>query len=639
VNHDNYKFLAERQQKGTEEILALRGMILDRNNDILAYTKDDVSFYLDKRMLKKGQKEKIAERLAEVFNKKKSYFISKIDHGKRNIKLISKAPKDKAETVGFMAVDGFFEMEDYTRIYPYGSLASHVLGYLGPEKKGLSGLEKEYEEELCGANGLKYIEKDVLGRLISVEEEVSENSTPGKNITLTIDKNIQRILETELLNGLKNFEGKSAAGIVMNPQTGEILAMSNLPDYDPANYFLFPDSARRNRCLADIYEPGSTIKSIVMSMLIEENLVNEYEVINTENGVYKVRGAVIRDVHKYEKLTVREILEHSSNVGIAKLSDRIDKNVFYKYLRDFGFGNKTFIDLPGEVGGILIKPEKYSKISKKFIAHGYEISVTPLQMATAFCALVNGGRLYKPYLIKEIKGADKRVYEGGPQFIRNVISEETSEKIKDFMVGIVEQGTAKLAKIENVLIGGKTGTSQKIVDGEYSSHHHNASFIGFFPADNPQFLVYVLVDSPQKQKHGGRVAAPIFREIAKKIIEKDFQLMPKQNENNNEPESFDIMFASLNTSFNNKLQTNNYTNTINKKKAGDRINRFTMPNLKNYSTREAISILSQIGLKYKIAGGGKVYEQSIEPGTKINPGDIVYLKCSLSKNSTDVKLN
>ncbi len=639
AKHDDYRFLAERQQKGTEEILALRGMILDRNNDILAYTKDDISFYLDKRMLKKGQKEKVAEKLASVFNKRKNYFINKIDQGKRNIKLVNKASKEQANDVGFVAVDGFFKMEDYSRVYPYGSLASQVLGYLGPENKGLSGIEKEYEEELKGENGLKFIEKDVLGRLISVEEKVSENSTPGKNVVLTIDKNIQRILEDELLAGLKKYEGNTASGLVMNPQTGEILAMSSVPNYDPANYFLFPDSARRNRCVSDMYEPGSTIKAVVMSMMIEEGLVNENEVIDTENGVYKIRGAVIRDVHKFEKLSVREVLEQSSNVGMVKLSDRIDENVFYKYLRDFGLGNKTFIDLSGEVSGVLKKPEKYSKISKKFIAHGYEVLVTPLQIASAFSALANGGKLYKPYVIKEIYTKDKTIYKSEPEFIRQVISEETSDKIKDFMIGVVEQGTASGAKVENVSIAGKTGTAQKLINKQYSSRHHNASFIGFFPADNPQLLVYVWVDSPKKEKYGGRVAAPIFKNIAQRIVEANLDLQPKQSEEKVEEGSFEVMFAGLNQTSNNPVKTSNYVNTTMKKKSETRVNRFTMPNLKDYSTREAVSILSQIGLNYKIIGSGKVNEQSIEPGSKIESGDIVYLKCSLSNNITNVKLN
>lgn len=641
--HEKYKFLAERQQNTTDEIKAQRGFIKDRNGKVLSFTNADISFFVDTRMLKKGEAEKIAEKFSKIFNKSKNHYLRLIKNSNKNICIEKKAPMDKALMVSDITIDALYKTEDYSRVYPYGNLASHILGYVDTRTVGIAGIEKQMDEYLTGENGYRYVEQDVLGRMVSVNEELSKTPVPGNDVILTINHDYQKILEDELQKGVETYKGRNSVGIIMNPNDGEILAMAAYPSYDPANYNVFPDSAVRNRVLTDTYEPGSTIKSITMSMLLEENLAKENEIINTENGKYKIKGARISDTHEYEQLTVREVLEHSSNIGIVKLSDRIDKNKFYKYLRDFGFGNITSIDLPGETGGSLKKPDNYSGISKAFIAHGYEISVTPLQVLTAYCALVNGGYLYQPYVVKEVRDFKGNIVEQTePQKIRQVISEKTSEKIKEFMIGVVENGTGTAAQLDDILVGGKTGTSQKIINGRYSSSHHNSSFVGFFPAENPKLICLILVDSPQIGRYGGQVAAPVFKEIAKRIVEADLMIAPNKKRIERKQDLIEKMFAEIdvNGTAPEILNTSNLAEEAPAKRYKDNYsNRTTMPDLKNKSLRDAVASLTQLKLKYKVIGTGKVVVQSIQPGEKINPGDVVLITCRATDKLKSIKIN
>lgn len=641
-NHEKYKYLAERQQNSSDKIIAQRGVIKDRKGRVIAFTNNDISFFVDTRMLKKGEAEKIAGKFSEVFGKSKSHYLRLIKSSKKNICIEKKAPMEKAIMVGDFTIDALYKTEDYSRVYPYGSLASHIVGYVDTRTVGVAGIEKQMDEYLTGENGYRYVEQDVLGRMVSVNEELSKTPVPGNDVILTINKDYQKILEDELQKGVTTYKGNSGVGIIMNPNDGEVLAMASYPSYDPANYNVFPDTTLRNRVLTDTYEPGSTIKSIVMSMLLEENLVKENEIINTENGRYKIKGARISDTHEYEKLTVREVLEHSSNIGMVKLSDRINENTFYKYLRDFGFGNKTSIDLPGETEGNLKKPGKYSGISKAFISHGYEISVTPLQVLAAYCALINGGYLYQPFAVKEVKDYRGNIVEQStPKKIRRVISEKTSNKIKEFMIGAVENGTGKAAQLDDVLVGGKTGTAQKLISGRYSSRYHNSSFVGFFPAENPKVVCLILIDSPQVGRYGGQVAAPIFKEIAKKIVEADVTIAPNKNRIERKQDLIEEMFADINTdrAAPEILSTGNFAEKTSKEKNEDYSNRTTMPDLKNKSLRNAVTSLTQLGLKYKVIGTGKVVEQSIKPGEKINLGDVVLITCRATEKLKSLNIN
>ena len=630
-SHQKYSARATKQQNKVYPIRAERGLIYDRNGEILAYTKDDVSLYADARMLKKNTKkrDKLAASLAKVFKTKPSKYINLIKKAKGNVCLEKKIDKEKSLLLNSLVIDGFYKTEDYTRVYPYSHFTSHILGYVDKDCSGRAGIEKLYDDQLTGSDGELYVENDAIGRSVSIDYDYSEMPTPGNSFYLTIDKVYQRILVNELVAGIDKYKGKSGIGIIANPKTGEILALANVPDYDPHTYYKESDFVRRNRALTDTYEPGSTMKSIVLAMLLEENIVSENNVINTENGKYRIKGAWIRDTHKFEKLTVREVLEQSSNIGMVKLSDKINERDFYKGLRDFGFGNLTSIDLIGETNGRLKKPDSFSGISKAFIAHGYEISVTPIQMIMAYSALINGGVLLQPHILKKIvnhKGQIEEQVESTK--IRNVISKETSERIKEIMLGAVENGTGSNAQQENVFVGGKTGTAQKIIDGKYSSKYYNSSFIGFFPADNPEIICFVLIDSPEIGRYGGQVAAPIFSNITKKIMETDFSI--DRNKNKIEREEIIQKFVS---NVNEENESDDFISFANIAEANEEQNtkvfsRSTMPNLKNKSLREAISILSDLKIKYSIKGSGRITSQSLEHGSPIKEGSSCILVCS-----------
>ncbi len=372
------------------------------------------------------------------------------------------------------------------------------------------------------------------------------------------------------------------------------------------------------------------MKSILLAMLFEEKLVRENEIINTENGRYVLyRKAIIKDTHPASKLTVREILTHSSNIGAVKLSYRIGKNKFYKYLRDFGFGNPTGIDVPGEVTGKLIPPTKFQKTTKAYISHGYGISVTPIQMTMAYAALVNGGKLFQPEIVKEIKDNSGSVIKTfRPKQIRNIISKTTSDELKKLLVDVVENGTGEKAQLSDILVGGKTGTAQKLIDGKYSSFYYNASFIGFFPAEEPKYEIFILVDSPEKGRYGGQVAAPIFRNIAKRIVSTDLSLAKFKKEiHRSKPNKHKFIEHLVSNSEENVFVAADVPNVKKSKNEVKKIERSKVPNFVGLPVRKAIAIATKLGLKFSIKGTGKVVWQNVSPGTRTKRVKKIILKC------------
>ena len=630
--HEYYTLIAERQQNKPQSVKAERGTIKDANGEVLSYTMNNISFYVDRRMMTPQRVDSVVSVFSRVFGKQKEYYKKIIDDGFTNVCLEKKNSMDKAFQIKKNVIEGLFSEEDFTRIYPYGSLASHVLGYVNHDMIGIEGIEKNYENELTGTDGMYTYERDVLGRILSIDENISKAAVTGNNINLTINKTYQKILEEELSNGLQKYSGQSAVGIIMNPNTGEILALANLPDFDPANYELFPADSRRNRAITDTYEPGSTIKAVTMSILFDRGLAKENEVINTENGTFFYKNVRIQDSHKHENLTVRQVLEQSSNIGMAKLSERIDDETFYKYLRDFGFSNTTSVDLPSEAKGFLKKPGSFSAITKSFVSFGYEIAVTPLQMITAYSTIVNGGTLLQPFILKSITDPNgKIILKNQTKKIRNVIEKSTSDLIKDFMVGVVEHGTGTEAQLPDVLVGGKTGTSQQLVNKSYSSRQHNSSFIGYFPAENPKVICFILINAPQVGQYGGLVAAPIFHEVAKRMLETDLNLAPNKKKIERKQNLIDQLVADIKTapktksvSFSN-IGDRSLTNISSRKIYNE--NSTAMPNLVNQSMRDAIAQLNEIGMQYKVVGTGKVVWQNLEPGSSIVPGSICLIKC------------
>lgn len=638
IKHEYYSRLAENQQYLPRSVKAERGLIKDANGEVLCYTYNNVTFNLYKKKLDSKKIDLIASIFAKELNKSKNYYIDLINNGKSNICLEKKVPLEKAIKIKEeinqtkQAVIDLTYEDDFSRVYPYGNLAAHILGYVNKEGKAEEGIEKFYNKYLTGEDGYFIFERDVLGRSLSVDEKISRNPINGNTLILTVNKNYQKILEEEISNGLEKFGGESAVGIIMNPNTGEVLALANSPSFEPANFNNALPEQRRNRALTDPFEPGSTMKSITMAILFDATKTHENEFLNAENGTYSYKGVKIYDSHNHNDLTVAQVLEVSSNIGMAKLSERINSDIYYRYLRDFGFGNKTSIDLPSEAEGLMKLPKNFTPITKAFMSFGYEISVTPIQLTAAYCALVNGGSLYQPYLLKKI--VDNNGYtvkENSPKKIRNVISKETSERIKKLLIDVVEKGTGTAAQLPDVSVGGKTGTSQRLVNNSYSNAHHNSSFVGFFPAENPQFVIFILINSPTKGQYGGLVAAPIFHDVAKRIIESNPNLIINKKKINHDEILIDQLMADLMSAPSKTSRSYlNVPEIKNDKKERVFKKTDTIPNLINLSMRDAIAQLNSLGIQWKVSGAGKVVWQSIEPGSAITAGIICSLKCEPS---------
>ena len=628
IRSDELSYFAKRQQTNSQIIKAERGFIYDRNDVLLVYNRNDYSFYVDLRMLPTSEKARLAGIFSKTIGKSKRHYLNLLKASSKTICLEKKVPFEKSLNLFEYKNPAFFYVEEPVSVFHYGSLGSHVLGYVDNDYKGVNGISKSFDDVLRGKDGYRMVERNAMGEIISISETQTRPSTPGDDIYLTIDKRYQTIVEEELRKSLRQNGGESATCIIMNPQTGEILTMANISDYDPNYFWKYDDFERKNRAITDSYEPGSTFKAITFSALLDKKDCSENERIDTENGVYKFKNNYIRDSHKYESLTIRQILEESSNIGTAKLIQRINDEEYYQYVRSFGFGTFTSITLPGEVTGKLVDLSQWSSLTKTYMSFGYNISVTPIQLTNAFCAIVNGGILYQPQIVKrEIDKNGKVIKENSPVMIRRVISEKTSQRMRSILHGAVEKGTGKQARVESLQVGGKTGTSKLVVNGKYSDNQYYSSFVGFYPVDKPTIVCYVLIYKPKGEYYGGLVSAPVFKNIISRIhsLEKGNTkpLTPdteiKTTEHPNQKTEKEYAAQDFQTNKNLDESQTVFVSTNNKK---------VMPDLRGKTIKEAVLNLNERGIKWSLTGTGVVVEQSISPGQTVNKRKTCILTCS-----------
>jgi len=628
LHNVEYGAYAEVQNKGVQTIHAQRGLIYDCNGFLLSFNKNEVSFFVDVKSARKVDKQKIAKVFSSALGNSTSYYLNLMKNAKtRNVCIAKKISSEDAAALKKTKINGLRFEEDPSRVYQYDNFASHILGYVNATFSGADGVEKFLNDELRGADGSRIILKDARGEMITVVDESLNPPLQGNSVFLTIDKSYQIILESALKKAALDNMADNAIGIIMDPANGKILALANSDDYNPNDYNLCNDSVKRNKAIADMYEPGSTFKALSLAAFLDKNICSAGEKVFCENGSYKFKNITIKDAHNSGWLTVKDVLVHSSNIGMSKLSQRIDAQSFYLYLRDFGIGNSTDIQLPGEAKGNLKRFDSWTDYTKSSISFGYEVAVTPIQMAAAYAAIINGGKLFQPQLIQKITTSDgKTLTAFTPKFIRQVIKSETSKLMQQFLVAALEDGTGKKAKLASCSAGGKTGTSRKLLDGKYSTQSYNSSFIGFFPAYNPKYLIYVLVNAPkQNSYYGGDVAAPVFQEIASKIISTNPSLKDQQNKKN----EMQISYAS-----NNGVAHPDLVFALGSKPKTEAFDfsKKIMPNLEGKSLREAIKILSGFKVTCEIIGSGKIVSQSILAGSSIKQG----MFCKLSaQNSTN----
>jgi cell division protein FtsI/penicillin-binding protein 2 len=419
---------------------------------------------------------------------------------------------------------------DQLRVYPNQRLASQVLGYVGLEDRvegtnhitqttGKDGIELSFNSKLCGTRGWRVTKADRRGREIASSREQDVEARDGMNVVLTIDSVIQQILESTLSEGMEKHTPASITGIVIRPATGEILAMASLPDYDPNNLIRSSADERRNRVVMDINEPGSTFKVVVVSGALNEGVVKLTDVFDCENGSFYYGGRTLHDHAHYGQLSVQSIITKSSNIGAAKIGIKMGEKELQDYIERFGFGTPTGVPLLGEGKGIAKPVDRWTKVSIAQIPMGQGIAVTRMQMIMAMCAIANQGVLMRPLLVDRLEDSDHHVVaKFGPQRVRQVISEATAKQMVTALKTVVSaDGTAAKAALEHYAVAGKTGTAQKVVNGNYSADKFVSSFIGFFPADKPELCISIVLDEPKQGHYGGEVAGPIFKQVAERV--------------------------------------------------------------------------------------------------------------------------
>ncbi|WP_071395432.1 stage V sporulation protein D [Bacillus tuaregi] len=496
-----------------------RGEIVDRNGVALATNISAPTVYVVPRQIKNPQE--AAGKLASVLNMSTEKAYGLITKKTSSVKIPEgrKISHQKAKEIRALGIDGVYIGEDSKRHYPFGNYLSHVLGFAGIDNQGLMGLELYYDKELSGTEGSVKFYANAKGERMNDMADDYEPPIDGLDLRLTIDSKIQTILEREFDNAEATYQPDGLIGIAMDPNTGEILGMSSRPSFDPADFRnVEPEIYNRNLPIWSSYEPGSTFKIITLAAALEEGKVDLEKDEFHDPGYVSVGGARLRCWKKggHGSQSFLEVVQNSCNPGFVELGDRLGKDTLFKYVRNFGFGVKTGIDLQGEGKGILFNLDRVGPVEQATTAFGQGVSVTPIQQVTAVSAAINGGTLYTPFVAKELidPTTGEVVMEKKPTAKRKVISKETSEKIRYALESVVAQGTGGKAFVDGYRVGGKTGTAQKAQNGRYLENNHIVSFIGFAPADNPEIVVYVAVDNPKGTvQFGGTVAAPIVGKI------------------------------------------------------------------------------------------------------------------------------
>ncbi len=520
LRRDFFISQAQKQHNVSIVLPALRGIITDRHKHVLAHDIVSFSLYAQPKRMTFSEKQKVAKSLARVLGLDPNFLSDKLKTDKAFIWIKRKLPLDIKKKINRMKLKGLGWIEEYSRNYPDGSLASQLLGFVNTDRKGVSGIELMYDDFLRGEDGVMWLVRD--GRRIAVP--LNDDYLPprnGLNLELTLDEVIQSIVEKALDWMCEKFHPKSAWAVVMDPFTGEILAMASRPTFDLNEYSSAPFEAMRNRVITDMFEPGSVFKIVTASAAIEEGIVDEETKIFCENGAYKIFSRVLHDHHPYGTLSFKEVIEKSSNIGTVKVAQKLGEKRLYDYIKKFGFGCKTGIDLPGEAPGLLRPIQQWSKVSISTIPIGQGIAATSIQLACAISVIANGGYWVEPYVCRKIVdsyGVAVRDFTTKKRKKYRVISMETANRIKEILKAVVEKGTGRRAKLPGFEVAGKTGTAQKPIPGGYSNIYFMSSFIGFVPADSPQVVIVVTADTKKPFHYGGVVAAPTFQRIAKQVL-------------------------------------------------------------------------------------------------------------------------
>ena len=649
ISHDGLAERARSQQQTLTETNAPRGMILDRQGVELARSLEVDSFFAVPAEIADARE--AARQLAPLFNADRDALAAKIDEarraGRKFVWLAREVEPEQAERAKALALAGVHTIKEPKRYYPNGALAAHVLGFVGLDDKGLGGVEGFYNASLKGEGGEVAVTRDARRTAFgSSEVEARE----GESIVLTIDRNIQHVTERTLAEAVKRERAKSGTAVVLDPRTGEILALANSPTFDPNGATRIPDEARVNQALQYIYEPGSTFKVVAYSAAIEEKLVKPDGLIDCQMGSITIFGRTVRDTHAYGTLTITEALAKSSNVAAIKLGMKVGNERLYEYIRRFGFGEKTGVELGGETRGILRHPSKWQKTSIGSVAIGQEVGTTPVQVASAFGAIANDGLRIAPHLVREVRDARGRTVRRTEPKTTQVVSSETARTIRTMLESVTVKGTAKAAQLQGYTAAGKTGTAQKIdpKTRAYSKSKYVASFVGFAPASDPAVVIIVVLDEPAGSYYGGTVAAPVFREIAEQVLPyldvvPDAELKPEDRRAGEEliarAKSDDeagggagARAESAKSSVENVAPATLPESVPREGEIGEVVyaaaaeRALLMPDVRGRSVRDAQRVCAQLGLELEAHGEGRAVRQHPAAGARVEAGQKVRIE-------------
>ncbi len=525
INGGRLARLADRQHRGEVELGGRRGPIVDRAGELLASTVDAQSVYAAPAVLR-GEMARFSA-IARTLGVPTDDLRRKVAAtGGAEIPFVwlkrLATPREVTALAG-IGIKGVGTLPEGRRVYPRASLAAHVLGFSGIDADGLEGIERQYDAVIRPPGRVLEASRDAHGRhLFTGGMELAE-APIGAQVELTLDAGYQAVVERELAAGVARADARAGTAIVLDPWTGQVLALANMPTFDPNHVAGSNAAARRNRAITDMFEPGSTLKMVLAAAALDRDVTTPGARVYCERGRYRVGRRTIHDHERRGWLTFADVIRYSSNIGAAKVAERVGARTLYEYLRAFGFGTPTGIGLPGEVGGQLRDVAKWSAIDLATASFGQGVAVTPIQLATAFAAVANGGVLLRPYVVRRVIGADGAVIARQRRHeVRRVMRRATARVLATLLRGAVEGdgGTGHLARISGVAVAGKTGTSQKVDPntGRYSPTARVGSFVGFVPADAPRFVVLVMIDEPGESPYGGVVAAPVFRRIATALL-------------------------------------------------------------------------------------------------------------------------
>ncbi len=626
--------LGRRQAESQQLLPPQRGEILDIHGRALAVNSPHYNLALDPTVPEfEEQKSVFLTRLADLTGTSVTELQSRIRNrsSKQFVRLINLTPDQRREVASW-EIPGLILEEQSQRKYVYGSTASHIIGHVDVDGIGKAGLELEYDMYLKGQPGRRTLFRDRRGYLRVDAEGIVVPAADGETLVLTIDLIRQTIMEEELAAGVAQARAVRGSAIAVNPKNGAILAIANVPTFDANTPLKAPVSAWRNSAVTDRLEPGSAFKMIAASAALETGIVSMNRLVNTGNGRIEVAGYTLNDVAKYGEITFHDVIVKSSNVGMALTTQSMPPEALYRYIRNFGFGQKTWIDLPGEVGGLLKRTDRWSKTTKTALSIGYEIDVTPLQMVMAYAALADGGLLRQPYIVAQRRDVTGRVLwraaddPARTDSIRRVLREETVAMLQPAFIDVVQKGTATDAQIDGLTIAGKTGTARKVVNGRYGSGYR-ATFVGFYPAEDPHVAMIVILDEPRTSIYGGRVSAPVFKRIAERWTatfpasglptpQEGWRFQTGRNRLESPPGTVPVS-EEFRQQTHAKVQATPLP---------DDTELTVMPDVLGLDARTAWFRLRAKGLHVQLNGTGSVIGQSPEPGTVVQTNVILQLQ-------------